>query len=105
MTKSPGPTEEAQSGRSREASARPLDPPSAPQTPLAAVSADDPEAPLTHVDGGTYAKGDYSPAARRSQVHQDQLEPEPGPEPERAARSTFASAQDREGPASTGGGH
>jgi hypothetical protein len=59
------------------------------------VSADDPIAPDTHVVGGTYAEGDYSPAARRSTFHVDQLVTSPPEE----LKSGFGEAEGDEGPA------
>ena len=94
------------SGRSSPATTGPArNPPSAPETPPPAVSEADPIAAATHVAGGTYAKEDYSPAARRSEVHVDQLERPPGPDAQGAQKSGFAAAEDLEGPASVAGGH
>ena len=105
MPHSPGPSEEAVSGRSNPATTGPArNPPSAPETPPPGLSEADPIAPATHVDGGTYAKHDYSPAARRSEVHVDQLERPPGPDAEGAQHSGFATAEDLEGPATVAGG-
>ena len=101
----PGPTEEARSGRTLEATGAPVDPPSTPEVPPPAVLPPDPVSSATHEVGGTYAKEDYSPAARRSQAHLDQLEPQPGDMADRAAHSSFAAAEGLEGPATVGGGH
>lgn len=104
MPNPPGPSEEAVSGRTAETPGPAVDPVVEPDEPPPAISADDPVASLTHEDGGTYAKQDFSRAARRSEVHQDQLEPQPGSDEARAHRSTFAAASGQEGPATVGGG-
>jgi hypothetical protein len=105
MSRSPGASEEAWSGRTREATGTPgVDPAGAPEGPPPSVDPPDPVSSLSHEAGGTYAKGDFSPAARRSEARQDQLERQPGPEAEDARRSTFAEAKGREGPSSVGGG-
>ena len=101
----PGPTEEARSGRTLEATGAAIDPPSTPEVSPPAVDLPDPVSPATHEVGGTYAKEDYSPAARRSQARVGQLEPQPGDVEDRAAHSGFAAAEGLEGPATTGGGH
>ena len=101
---SPGPSEEATAGRTAETTGVAVDPVVEPEEPPPAVFPIDPFAPATHEDGGTYAKDDFSRAARRSEVHQDQLEPRPGPDEGRVKRSTFAAAADQEGPSSIGGG-
>lgn len=106
MSRSPGATEEAWSGRTREATGEPgVDPAGGPEAPPPSIDPPDPAAPLSHEAGGTYAKGDFSPAARRSQAHLDQLERQPGPDADAAVQSTFETARGLEGPASEGGGH
>ncbi len=104
MDHPPGLTEEAVSGRSASSQgegSRPAD----PQTPPPAVDPRDPIAPATHVEGGTYAKADFSPAARRSEVHTDQFDSQPGPAGDRETQSGFDGADGLEGPATLGGGH
>ena len=74
-----------------------------PGPPPPAVDATDPISPQTHRAGGTYAEGDYSPAARRSTVHLDQLDPEPGAREESV--SGLASAQGGPAPTDADSGH
>jgi hypothetical protein len=106
MSRSPGATEEAWSGRTLEATGEPgVDAQSAPDAPSPSINPPDPASALSHEAGGTYAKGDYSPAARRSEARQDQLERQPGPDAAAALRSTFEEAEGVEGPAVVGGGH
>ncbi len=99
MEHRPGPTEEAVSGRSAPSQSPHPEPAATPAVPPPAVGARDPVATSTHVAGGTYDKADFSPAARRSEVHSDQREPQPGSSHDRETRSGFEAAQGLEGPA------
>jgi hypothetical protein len=106
MSRSPGATEEAWSGRTQEATDQPgVDARSAPDAPPPSIDPPDPASAISHEAGGTYAKGDFSPAARRSEARQDQLERQPGPDADAALRSTFEEAEGTKGPAVVGGGH
>jgi hypothetical protein len=105
MSRSPGSSEEAWSGRTREATGQPgVDPTGAPETPPPSMDPPDPASALSHEAGGTYAKGDFSPAARRSEARLDQLERQPGEEADAAGQSTFEETHGHQGPAAVGGG-
>jgi hypothetical protein len=106
MSRSPASSEEAWSGRTKEATGQPgVDPVGAPEMPPPSIDPADPASALSHEAGGTYAKGDFSPAARRSEARQDQLERQPGVDAEHAGRAPSEEVVGHQGPASVGGGH